>query len=218
MAQAQCPACARLQQPRLLCAQCGAPLGVELDYFTALELPRRPLIDETALQRTYHDFGRRLHPDRFVNQSAALRSASLRATALLTRAVRTLRDPVSRGLYWLELHGEKLAADNKQVPAELVELIFAIQEELGELRAATGEDLASLSRVTQGRRDEINQALAQELAALERNFQRWGENHEQAAGPTTEPEMMAELKTILSRIAYLRSLLRDIERALGEEV
>ena len=42
--------------------------------------------------------------------------ASLSATALLTRAFRTLRDPVSRGLYWLELHNEKLASDNKRGP------------------------------------------------------------------------------------------------------
>lgn len=216
MAQVQCPACARLQQPRLLCSQCGAPLGVELDYFTALELPRRPLVDLSQLQRTYHDFGRKLHPDRFVSQSAALRIASLRATALLTRAVRTLRDPVSRGLYWLELHGEKLAVDNKQVPAELVELIFAIQEELGELRAAGGgEERAALARTANERRGELNSALARELAALERNFERWGEGD----GPGEEAaRLMAELKTLLSRIAYLRSLLRDVERALGEEV
>ncbi|HLH78021.1 MAG TPA: hypothetical protein VKV28_14555 [Candidatus Binataceae bacterium] len=215
MAQAQCPACARLQQPRLLCAQCGAPLGVELDYFTALELPRDPLVDEAALQRAYHDFSRRLHPDRFANQPAAMRAASLRATALLTRAVRTLRDPVSRGLYWLQLHGEKLAVDNKQVPPELVELIFAIQEELGELRAASGEASAHWSRVVQERREEINGALAQELAALERNFARWGKD-EGLSKPAAP--LMTELKTVLSRIAYLRSVLRDVERALGEEV
>ena len=52
----------------------------------------------------------------------------MRATALLTRAYRTLRDPLSRGLYWLELHGEKLAENNQRVPPELAELVFEVQE------------------------------------------------------------------------------------------
>src|ERR1700683_927605 len=111
----KCPSCERDQEARLLCANCGAPLGVTLDLFAALGLPQILTLDPSELEQVYHDLGRRIHPDRFANGSVSLRARSLRGTALLTRAYRTLRDPVSRGLYWLELNGYKLADNNKSV-------------------------------------------------------------------------------------------------------
>ena len=80
---------------------------------------------------------------------AAVRDASLRATALLTRSYRTLRDPVARGLYWLELNGEKLAENNKRVPPDLAELVFEVQEQLAEMqltRPGGGDGRADWSR------------------------------------------------------------------------
>jgi len=94
----KCQSCAHVQEPRLLCVECGAPLGAPLDLFAALRLPRKLTLDPAQLEQTYHDLGRRIHPDRFAGSDATLRDLSLRSTALLTRAYRTLRDPVSRGL------------------------------------------------------------------------------------------------------------------------
>src|SRR6516225_2118977 len=136
----QCPSCARRQAPRLICSQCGAPLAADLDLFAALGMPRLLQIDTADLEEAYHGLGRRIHPDRFGSASPELRDASLRATALVTKAYRTLRDPVSRGLYWLELHGYRLADNNKQVPSELAELVFEVQEQLSELRSAREEE------------------------------------------------------------------------------
>ncbi|HKD66653.1 MAG TPA: hypothetical protein VKB84_07405 [Candidatus Binataceae bacterium] len=209
MTQAQCPSCARLQEPRLFCSQCGTPLAGELDYFAALGLPRRLTLDLSQLETLYHNLGRRLHPDRFANSAAAIREASLSATALLTRAFRTLRDPVSRGLYWLELHNEKLASDNKRVPPELAEMIFEVQETLSELQADefnTEEERDSLRGQVAASRREVEASLSRSLADLESNFARWDSavNH--------DPDLIVQLKAILSRIAYLRTLTRDIER------
>src|SRR5258708_36331006 len=132
----ECHSCGRRQAPRLLCADCGTPLSAELDSFAALELPRKLAIDLPALERVYHDLSRKIHPDRFASSPAPIRDASLRGTALLTRSYRTLRDPVTRGLYWLELRKEKLAENNKRVPADLAELVFEVQEQPAELRAS----------------------------------------------------------------------------------
>jgi|SRR5579885_2032950 len=208
--QAQCPSCARLQQPRLFCSQCGAPLAVEVDYFAALGLPQRLTLDPAQLENLYHDLGRRVHPDRFANSAAAVRSASLSATALLTRAFRTLRDPVSRGLYWLELHGEKLATGNKQVPPELAEMIFEIQESLAELNGhGSGHDEGLQDAVKSAKRD-VEGMLKNAFAQLEQNFADWDNQVNHPA------ELIVQLKGILSRIAYLRTLNRDIDRALEQ--
>lgn len=203
-----CPSCARPCEPRLTCPECGAPLGVELDCFAALDLPRKLSVDAQELERIYHEAGRRIHPDRFAAGAPALRQASLRSTALLTRSYRTLREPVARGRYWLELMGEKLAENNKQVPPELAELVFEVQEQLGELRAEHNGTAERLAASVRERRAELEQSLTQAQEELEHNFALWDRGEGQRG------ELVRELKDILSRIAYLTTLTRDVDRAL----
>jgi molecular chaperone HscB len=207
----ECLSCGRRQEPRLICADCGTPLSATLDSFAALGLPRKLSIDLAALERSYHELSRKIHPDRFASRDVAIRDASLRATALLTRSYRTLRDPTQRGLYWLELNGEKLAENNKRVPADLAELVFEVQEQLAEMQ----EDPANsgLSADVEKRRGELQATMDETVAELERNFIKWDQ------GSTGIPEkeraiLTTEMKAILSKIAYLRTLIRDVDRAL----
>jgi len=207
----QCPSCARQQEPRLLCRDCGAPLAVEVDYFAALGFPRRLTLEPSQLEGAYHERGRLLHPDRFATEPEAVREASLRSTALLTRSYRTLRDPVSRGRYWLELRGEKLAEDNKRVPAEVAALVFEVQEDLAELRDAMGSDRDSIDELLTAireRRQALRLSIDEAQEELERNFTRWDSGSADSAGLTQD------LKAILSKIAYLRTLIRDVDREL----
>lgn len=204
----QCPSCARPCEPRLTCPGCGAPLGVELDCFATLGLPRNLVIDPHSLEGIYHTAGRRIHPDRFASAAPAVKQASLKSTALLTRGYRTLRDPVSRGRYWLELHGRKLSENNKQVPPEMAELVFEIQEQLSELREAEDGARDELAAAVRNRRAELAELMERAHEELERNFARWD-------GGNVEPEeLFGELKAVLSKIAYLNTLVRDVDRAL----
>jgi molecular chaperone HscB len=208
----QCPSCARLSEPRLVCPQCGGPLPAETDSFAALGLARKLVIDPSALEHAYHDLSRKIHPDRFAQSPVRVRDASLRGTALLTRSYRTLRDPVSRGLYWLELNGEKLNRNNNRVPPELAELVFEVQEQLAELRAARSGGSArsrELADALTHRRSEVAARLEQAVSELHRNFERWDAHNGGDAAL-----LIADLKAILSQIAYLRTLLRDLDGEL----
>jgi molecular chaperone HscB len=204
----QCPSCARLGEPRLTCPECGAPLGVELDYFAALGLPRKLALDPRELESVYHEAGRRIHPDRFAAATPAVKQASLRSTALLTRSYRTLRDPISRGRYWLELMDEILAENNKRVPPELAELVFEVQEQLGELRETHNGSANALAAAVKERRGELEGLVTRTQEELERNFARWD------GGAGERQLLVDELKSALSKIAYLRTLTRDVDRAL----
>ena len=207
----ECLSCGRRQEPRLICADCGTPLSASLDSFAALELPRKLSIDLSALERIYHDLSRKIHPDRFASRDARIRDASLRATALLTRSYRTLRDPTQRGLYWLELNGEKLGDNNKRVPAELAELVFEVQEQIASMHDASAD--SSLIADVEKRRAELQATMDETVAELERNFIRWDRVSPEI--PDQDRKMLTtELKAILSKIAYLRTLIRDVDRAL----
>ncbi len=205
----ECPSCGRPQQPLLICPDCGSPLAAPLDCFAALGIPRTLTVDLGALERRYHALSRKLHPDRFASSAARVRDASLRATATLTRSYRTIRDPVARGLYWLELIGEKLSENNKRVPPELAELVFEVQEQLAGMHdAPAGSDAArELAAQVAQRRAQLQATMDASLAELEQNFVKWDQRLD-------EKMLTLQLKAILSSIAYLRTLIRDVDRAL----
>ncbi len=205
----QCPSCERVQEPRLFCVDCQTPIASNLDYFTTLGLPRKLLIDSATLEERYHDLGRRVHPDRFANASAKIKAASLRATALLTRAYRTFQDPIARGHYWLELNGQKLAENNQQVPPDLAATVFEIQDLIADFRQAAKEAFERALSNLQTSRDEVRAQLNESRLELEEIFYAFDqEGHEPSKA------LFERLKLILAKIAYLKTLIRDIEKAL----
>ncbi len=193
-----CPACDTIQQ-----------LPEQADYFQVLDVPRRLRLNHESLQQRYYELHRRLHPDLYQSGPQAARQASLRNTAALNRAYRTLRDPIDRGLYWLTLHGESLGANNNQVPPDLAALVFELQEQLEELRAARHtnghERLISEIGVARTALRERQEAL---LERLDANFARWDRREDDPS------VLIRELKTVLSALAYLGTLMRDVDQEL----
>src|SRR5262245_38765908 len=120
----------------LACTACDAlqPVADGADLFAILGLPRRLTVDAADLERRYHEASRRVHPDRHSTAGDRERELSLAASAAVNRAYRTLRDPVARGRYWLELHGTRVAERGQQVPPALVAEVFETQETLEALR------------------------------------------------------------------------------------
>jgi molecular chaperone HscB len=205
----RCSACGATHPPQPFCPQCDAiqALPANVDYFQILGIESRLIIDGDALDRRYFDLSRRVHPDRFQTGSAQARIASLGNTAALNRAYRTLRDPVERGLYWLGLQGESLGANNNQVPADLAALVFEVQEHIETLRDAGGQAEQVVGELRRARA-ALATRLTTLLLQLDENFRRWDDS---AAPPAI---LTAELKAILSAVKYVRTLMRDVDRAL----
>lgn len=204
----RCWRCAHEHQIALFCPSCQALqiLPAQVDYFGVLGIPRNPVVAEAALAQRYYELSRRLHPDLYQTGTAEEKEASLKNTALLNRAYRTLRDVVQRGQYWLELQGEQLGKDNNRVPPALAALVFAVQEKLAELREAheEGEEEEIKAELTEIRTDLEGQ-MKRLRAALTENLAHWN-------GDGRAPELLQKLKNLLSEIAYLRTLLRDVEK------
>ena len=212
---AGCPRCGHEHAPRPLCPSCGAirSLPSDTDYFTVLGLPRRPVLDEAALSETYYELSRGLHPDLHETGTPEEQRASLTNTALLNRAYRTLRDPVSRGRYWLGLHGEALGKDNNRVPPKLAALVFEVQEKLAEVRATRSADGTDAQAGPAAELEAVRGALDTQVrglrSELDANFSRWEEG-------TESPGLLRELKRVLSELAYLGTLTRDVEKEVNQ--
>jgi molecular chaperone HscB len=148
-----------------------------------------------------------LHPDRYQTSAPPAQAASAANTALINRAFRTLRDPVERGRYWLQLRGVGADARQTSVPADLAALVFDVQEQLEQLRRANETRRPVLRNQVVASRQRIEQAETAAIEQLERNLSQWPDAVDEAA-------LSAALARILADIAYLRTLLRDIEKVL----
>ena len=202
----ECRNCGTDAGEAVVCPRCQAvqPLAPGADLFTVLGLPRRLALDANDLERRYLAASRAVHPDRHQTASESDRDLSLAASAAVNRAYRTLRDPVARGRYWLELHGTGLAAGGPSVPTDVAADVFATQEKLEELRAAKGAgERSALRHDVDGLRD----VFAARVVALRDGLI--------AAYAEREPGL-DDLRRRLAEIAYLGTLLGDIDDAIGE--
>lgn len=204
------------------CPQCTKilTLGRHKDYFAFLGVPRRLNLDSEELEQRFRTLSRQFHPDYFYNAPPSERRASLERSSYLNDAYRTLKQPTSRIVYLLELEGVLTPADHaggnasKQAPPELLEEVFALNEELEEVRAlreagAAPEALrARLQRAAQpieAKRLEHERQL-HELSA------RWDALGDEGAG--NRRNVLEALRERMLERNYISNLLDGIEREL----
>jgi len=136
----------------LFCHTCAAVQPPpQLDHFARLGLPRDFVIDAAELDKRYFGFQRSLHPDRFARRSARERAVAESQSASLNQAYETLREPLTRAAYLLELAGIHSAAthaatvDDEELLMEAMENREALMEagDLDTVDALTAKALAA---------------------------------------------------------------------------
>lgn len=182
----------------LVCEACGAipPPRSGVDKFAALGVPRRFALDPERLEARYRELSRRLHPDRFARAEARERMLSLQAATTLNDAYRTLRRPIPRAEYLLELEGLKLAAGDRVPEAFLLE-IMALREGLAEAKAAgDAARLAAMFAAMRARRDASFAGVEAAFAELER-------------GQGERAAILARIKDELVNLRYFQRFLDE---------
>jgi molecular chaperone HscB len=205
------------------CPQCSRilALGRHGDFFSFFGLPRRLQLDAQDLERRFRDLSRKFHPDYYYNAPPAERLASLERSSYLNDAYRTLRSPVARVEHLLAIEGLPSTGSGgdvspgSKVPPALLEEVFALNEELDEMRdlRESGADAAALHarldaarRPIERKRDEHEHQL-QELSA------RWDT---QDAAPAADRRATLEaLRDRLLERNYINNLLATIEREVA---
>jgi molecular chaperone HscB len=193
------------------------PFPPGTDYFTALGLPRKLAIDNDDLERRYYELSRRFHPDFFQTASSRERLVSLENSALINKAYRALRDPLSRAEYLVKLESEAGVETPSQPPQALFEEILALNELLSEYRLGDPEDRFTLRPPLEDKEREFRAEYDSLLQRLtDHLFPRWDTAIE--AGAPAEPErgaLVVEMSRLLGNRAYLRRVLSNLEEALN---
>ena len=85
------------------------------NYFELFGLPESFDIDPARLASAYQTLQTEFHPDRYASADAATRRASVEQAALINAAYQTLKDPLRRGFYLLELAGHPVTAEHHTI-------------------------------------------------------------------------------------------------------
>lgn len=225
MARSMCWHCQSEVTGEYFCDRCVKvqPLSKESDYFTCFGLPRLLTVDPNALETKFYELSRTFHPDFFQRKTDAEQAISLGNSALLNTAYRTLKDPVRRAEYLVQLEAGSAKDIRTSPPADLFEEILELQEDLDGLRSLSAEENASdgaaLRTKLLSKREHLEQRQRTMESDLLSLFTQWDrlqtrDDH----NPTIRAEKDATLKhmrEILSNRTYLRNIVNDLTTTIG---
>lgn len=163
------------------------------DYFSLFGLPVSFAIDRDELGARYRRLQGELHPDRYANASSYEQRLAVQHSALVNQAYQTLRKPLGRALYLMELGG---VSQNDMSRHQIDGGFLIMQMELREKLEAIPE-LMEPDEAIEHLLDEINQDLRAEQSAFEQAYN----------GNDTEHAISACVK-----MQYLDKLLSEAER------
>ncbi len=222
-----CQACGKVQPP--------APV----DYFTFFGLPRKLNLDVSILEKDFYELSRKLHPDLNARADSQEQEWSLEQSSLLNDAYRTLKDPIQRTRYLLQLEGVELEEQSKSateharstgelkkqiVPPDLLEEVFDLNMRLEELRMQKkmGEDDPALIEEIGRQKLELEAKQDALLRQLEGHWKMWDGmiQREQNGQPVSEEERKQardRMVDLLNRRNYIRNLVRDVAEVLDAD-
>src|ERR1700677_1743183 len=221
-----CESCGKVQPP------------IPVDYFTFFGLARKLNVDIATLEKDFYEFSRKLHPDLNARAGSQEQEWSLQQSSLLNDAYRTLKDPIKRTQYLLQLEGVELEEQSKSateqarstgqlkkqiVPPDLLEEVFELNMQLEELRMhkKMGEDDPALIEEIGRQRLELGEKHEAILQELQNQWKMWDGmiQRESNGQPVSEEERRQEcnkMVDLLNRRNYIRNLVRDVSEVLGE--
>jgi molecular chaperone HscB len=205
------------------CPQCEKilSLGRHGDYYAFMGLPRRLNLDAGEIEKRFRALSRQFHPDFFYNATTAERRASLERSSYLNDAYRTLKDPVARLQYLLQMEGlapQGPAEATRQVPPALLEEVFALNEELDEIRdlRASGSPAEVWKARLEKARGPIERKRDEHEAGLRQLSARWDALLDAQAGIVERRPVLEALRERVLERNYINNLLAGIERELTQ--
>ncbi|MGH8721086.1 MAG: Fe-S protein assembly co-chaperone HscB [Burkholderiales bacterium] len=146
------------------------------------------------MESAYRDIQSRIHPDRHAHAGDAERRASMQWTTRVNEAYRTLKSPVQRAKYLLEMNGVGVGFEtNTQMPADFLARQLELREALAEAKEP-------------GALDRLHAEVRQETRALEQGLEHLIDARRDFAGAAGQ----------VRKLMFLHRLAEEIERTYEE--
>src|SRR5574343_1542268 len=123
-------------------------MDLTADFFSLFELPQSFRLNLSELDSRYRDVQEQVHPDRFANAAEVERRLSMQWATRANEAYQTLKKPLERAKYLLQLAGHDVQAENNTaMPADFLIEQMEWREAVAEAR--TGGDHHELEHLHQ---------------------------------------------------------------------
>jgi molecular chaperone HscB len=197
------------------------PVSKETDYFTCLGLPRRLTIDLNGLEAKFYELSRAFHPDFYQNKSETEQAISLGNAATLNTAYRTLRDPIQRAEYLLDLEAGSVKDIRTSPPSDLFEEILELQETVEAYRASdreseTGRQLLAQLVAERQALDRRKQDMEHQLQQIFTDWDTLQDRGEAGGQARVERDrLLKQMREILSNRTYVKNIVNDLAATIG---
>lgn len=223
MARSMCWHCQSEVSGEYFCDRCVKvqPVSKETDYFTCFGFPRRLTIDPGKLEAKFYELSRAFHPDFYQNKSETEQSISLGNAATLNSAYRTLRDPIQRVEYLLDLEAGSVKEIRNSPPADLFEEILELQDTLDEYRASDrtsdpGQQLRTTLQAEQQTLEERKRDMETQLQQLFTDWDLLQDRGEATSQARSERDsLLKQMRETLSNRTYVKSIINDLVATIG---
>ena len=164
---------------------------MQQNYFEIFGLPVSYSVDRPALAKRYRELQQEFHPDRFAAKSEREQMLAMQYAAQINEANNTLKDPVARAAYLLNLAGVEINPEQTTADGEFLMQQMMLRERLEEVRGASDPE-AEL------------EDLGSETAQLFKT-------QEQAFAQALDGSALEDAKSALLKLQFLAKLQRQIE-------
>jgi molecular chaperone HscB len=138
------------------------------DYFSLFGLPRQQGLDNARLEVLYRDIQAQVHPDKHAHLSDSDKRLAMQWATRVNEAYLTLKDPLKRARYLLELAGHDVRLEtNTAMPPTFLMAQMELREAVAEAKDAG--DLDGLDSQHRRLKKEIRGEYAELQAALDGN-------------------------------------------------
>jgi len=175
-------------------------LDFSKNYFELFGLPVGYIVDTEQLTERYRELQRVLHPDRYANATEQERRLSMQGATLVNAAFQTLKDPLQRAHYLLNLKGIEMDTQRETTrdSAFLMEQL-ELREELEAARHKP-DPYATIG----GLMDDINQRITSLVGQMAVQFE------------TATPDQLEAAREILRKMQFLQKFRYDAEALEAE--
>ncbi|MCI0505211.1 MAG: Fe-S protein assembly co-chaperone HscB [Gammaproteobacteria bacterium] len=178
-----------------------ATAGLTHNYFELFNLPADYDLDLTELSTRYRTLQATVHPDKFANATDLERRLSMQQSALINEAYQTLKNPLLRARYMLQLKGVDLSVESSvSMDSGFLMQQIRLREELEQVRSQKNPE-AKLLVVAK----EIEQAIAEQVVVLTGLFKEGNE------------KKLPQIADYVRRMQFMVKLQQETE-ALEEEL
>lgn len=142
-------------------------MSLTANHFELFNLPLVFDLDIAVLAHRYRDLQRMVHPDNFVQASERDRRLAMQKTSQINEAYQTLKNPLRRAQYLLQLQGIQWdTVGDTAMDAEFLLEQMELREELGEMKeqAQPPKVLTAFIQRLENRTHALTEQLSQQFA------------------------------------------------------